>query len=59
MEPLDPLGPALHHAGHKYELWFRENKWHLYRGETNGTSFRFFLILKAEPRPGPDKNQIQ
>jgi hypothetical protein len=56
MEPLDPLGPALRHAGHEYELWLRRNEWHLYRGEPNGTSFRFFIIIRADGLPGPDKS---
>jgi hypothetical protein len=64
MEPLDPLGPALRHDGHDYELWLQRDEWHLYRGQPNKTSFRFFLIIKADRRlspdetgkPGPDKN---
>ena len=56
MEPVKPLGPELGHAGHRYELWLRRDEWHLYRGEPNGTTFRFFIIIKADRLPGPDKN---
>jgi hypothetical protein len=56
MEPVNPLGPALRHAGHQYELWLRREEWHLYRGEPSGTSFRFFIIMKADRKPGPDKS---
>jgi hypothetical protein len=56
MEPLGPLGLALRHAGHNYELWLQRNEWFLYRGEPNGTSFRFFIIIKADRLPGPDKS---
>jgi hypothetical protein len=52
MEPINPLGPELRHAGQEYELWLRRSAWHLYRGEPNGTSFRFFIIIKAEHKPG-------
>jgi hypothetical protein len=44
------------HAGHNYELWLQRNEWFLYRGQSNGTSFRFFLIIKADRLPGPDKS---
>jgi hypothetical protein len=54
MEPVDPLGAVLHHAGHQYELWLRRDEWHLYRGQANGTSFRFFIIIKADRKPGPN-----
>ena len=37
--------------GHHYELWIRREVWFLYRGEFNGTSFRHFLILKADVVP--------
>ena len=56
MEPLISLGPELRHAGHQYELWLRRNEWHLYRGEPNGTTFRFFIIIKADGLPGPEKS---
>ena len=56
MEPLDPLGPILQHAGHQYELWLRRDEWHLYRGQPNGTSFRFFIIIRADRLPGPNKS---
>ena len=52
MEPIDCLGTELRHAGHDYELWLRREEWHLYRGEANGTSFRFFIIIKADLLPG-------
>ena len=44
------------HAGHAYELWLQREGWHLYRGEPKGTSFRFFIILRAESLPVPAKN---
>jgi hypothetical protein len=56
MEALIPLGPELRHAGERYELWLRRNEWHLYRGEPNGTSFRFFIIIRADGLPGPEKS---
>ena len=40
MEPIDPLGAILDHAGHRYELWLRRDEWHLYRGETTGIPFQ-------------------
>jgi hypothetical protein len=57
MEPLDPLGPALRHASHAYELWLQRDEWHLYRGEPNGTSFRFFIIIKADRKPGSTETE--
>jgi hypothetical protein len=53
MEPIEQLGPHLRHAGHDYTLWLARDCWHLFRGEANGTSFRFFLIIRADPLPGP------
>jgi hypothetical protein len=55
MDSIECLGNHLEVAGHRYELWLRRNEWHLYRGEHNGTSFRFFIIVRGEPVPGPDK----
>jgi hypothetical protein len=57
VDPIDPLGPCLEHAGSRYELWIRRENWFLYRSEFNGTSFRHFIIIKAETKPGPDKNE--
>jgi hypothetical protein len=57
MEPVDPLGAVLHHASHNYDLWLQRDEWFLYRGEPNGTSFRFFLIIRADRKPEPGKRQ--
>jgi len=59
MDPIDRLGPNLQHAGHDYELWLQRDHWFLYRGEPNGTSFRFFVIIRADLEPRPAKSEIQ
>jgi len=59
MDPIDRLGPNLQHAGHDYELWLQRVHWFLYRGEPNGTSFRFFVIIRADREPRPAKSEIQ
>jgi hypothetical protein len=51
MEPLE-LGPNLHYAGRQFELWLQRNRWFLYRSEFDGTSFRFFVIIRGDPKPG-------
>jgi hypothetical protein len=55
MEPVNPLGAVLRHAGQAYELWLQRNEWFLYRGQANGTSFRYFIIIRADGLPAPDK----
>jgi hypothetical protein len=56
MDVIESLGDELRIDGHRYELWIRRDEWFLYRGEFNGTSFRHFVILKAEAIPRPDKS---
>jgi hypothetical protein len=56
MDPIECLGPELQHDSHNYTLWLQRNEWFLYRGQPNGTSFRFFLIIKADRLPDPDKS---
>jgi hypothetical protein len=51
MEPLE-LGPNLHYAGRQFEVWLQRDRWFLYRSEFDGTSFRFFLIIRGDPKPG-------
>jgi hypothetical protein len=57
MDPIDPLGTRLLYAGHQFELWLQRGEWFLYRSEFTGTSFRHFLIVRADREPRPDENE--
>jgi len=46
MEPINPLGTELHHAGERYELWLQRNEWFLYRGSSNERVSDFSLSSK-------------
>src|SRR6516164_6236484 len=56
MDSIECLGTQLEHAGHAYTLWLQRNEWFLYCGHGNGTSFLFFIIIKADRKPGPVEN---
>jgi hypothetical protein len=49
-------GARLEYAGQEFELWIQRDRWFLYRSGFNGTSFRNFIIIKADRKPRLEEN---